>query len=79
MLASSLVDTSALWKIVAAGFAGGAGFVLACGFVLLGGSRLGEDRRPEGAARAGYALLVLLGGAFCLTALVVGFLAMAKK
>jgi hypothetical protein len=80
MLASSLVDTSALWKIVAAGFAGGAGVVIAFGFVLLGTSRLGESRSSGGTAvRAGYALLVLLGGAFCLAALVVGFIAMTKK
>lgn len=79
MLASSLVDTSALWKIIAAGFAGGAGVVIAFGFVLLGTSRLGEGRAGGSAARAGYALLVLLSGAFCLAALVIGFLAMTKK
>ena len=49
MLASSLVDTSALWKIVAAGFAGGAGVVIAFGLVLLGTSRLGEARNGRAA------------------------------
>jgi hypothetical protein len=79
MLASSLVDTTALWKIVLAGFAGGAGVVIAFGFVLLGSARLGDGRGGGSVARAGYALLVLLGSAFCLAALVLGFVAMTKK
>jgi hypothetical protein len=79
MLASSLVDTSALWKIIAAGFAGGAGVVIAFGLVLLGTSRLGEARNGSAAARSGYVLLVLIGGAFCVAALIVGFVAMTKK
>ena len=48
--ASSLVDFDALWKIMLAGFAGGAGVVLAFGFVLLGRSRY-EDA-GEGALAA---------------------------
>ena len=48
MLASSLVDTTALWKIIAAGFAGGAGVVIAFGLLLLGTSRLGDGRSGGG-------------------------------
>jgi hypothetical protein len=79
MLASALIDTSALWKIVAVGFAGGAGVVVAFGFVVLGTSRFGEARQGGVAARGGYALLVLLGAAFCIAAVVLGFWAMTKK
>jgi hypothetical protein len=61
MLASALIDTSALWKIVAVGFAGGAGVVVAFGFVVLGTSRFAEARQGGVAARGGYALLVLVG------------------
>jgi hypothetical protein len=77
--ASSLVDTTALWKIIAVGFVGGVGVVVAFGFVLLGSSRFEEVRRGGVVARVQWALLVLLGGAFCVAALIVGFLAMTKK
>jgi hypothetical protein len=56
--AASLVDFDALWKIVVAGFAGGAGVVLAFGFVLLGRSRYQEA--GEGAlGRGAYLLLAI--------------------
>lgn len=42
MFASSIVHTSALWKILAASF--GAGAVIAFGFVLLGASRYAQAR-----------------------------------
>jgi PiT family inorganic phosphate transporter len=54
--ASSFIDFDALWKIVAAGFAGGAGVVLAFGFVLLGRSRhqdAGEGTLGRGLPAAG--------------------------
>jgi hypothetical protein len=79
MLASALVDTSALWKIIAAGFAAGAGVVVAFGFALVGASRFSEDRNGSALARAGYGLLVILGAAFCIAAVVIGFWAMTKK
>ena len=50
--ASSLVDFDALWKIVVAGFAGGAGVVLAYGFVLLGRSRYAQAGEGDVVTRA---------------------------
>jgi len=79
MLASALIDTNALWKIVAVGFAAGAGVVVAFGFVVLGTSRFAEARHSSAVARGGYALLVFLGAAFCIAAVVLGFWAMTKK
>jgi hypothetical protein len=79
MLASALIDTSALWKIIAVGFAGGAGVVVAFGFVVLGTSRFAQARHGGVTARGGYALIVLLGAAFCVAAVVLGFWAMTKK
>ncbi|MGI8713723.1 MAG: hypothetical protein ACR2NR_11185 [Solirubrobacteraceae bacterium] len=38
-LATPIVDTSALWKIVLASVVGGSGVAIAFGFVLLGLSR----------------------------------------
>jgi hypothetical protein len=76
--ASSLVDFNALWKIVVAGFAGGAGVVLAFGFVLLGRSRYQEA--GEGAlGRGAYLLLAIFGAMVCAAALIAGFIALTRK
>jgi hypothetical protein len=76
--ASSLIDVDALWKIVVAGFAGGAGVVLAFGFVLLGRARYQDD--GEGAlSRGAYLLLAVVGAMVCAGALIIGFIAMTKK
>lgn len=61
--ASSFIDFDALWKIVVAGFAGGAGVVIAFGFVLLGRSRYEQARDGDVVSRGGSILLVALGGA----------------
>jgi hypothetical protein len=52
MLASSLIDFDALWKIVVASFVGGAGVVVAFGFVLLGRSRYEQARQGDALTRA---------------------------
>ncbi len=78
MLASSLIDGKALWEILVAGLAGGAGVVIAFGFVLIGISRFGDSRQGD-ATRATYLLLAAIGALFCLAALVLGFVAMTKK
>jgi hypothetical protein len=75
--ASSLVDFNALWKIVVAGFAGGAGVVLAFGFVLLGRSRYQEA--GEGALGRGAYLLAIFGAMVCAAALIAGFIALTRK
>jgi hypothetical protein len=79
MLASSLIDLDALWKIVVAGFVGGAGVVVAFGFVLLGRSRYEQARHGDALNRATAILMASAGGAVCAAALIVGFLAMTKK
>jgi hypothetical protein len=77
--ASSLIDFGALWKIVVAGFAGGAGLVLAYGFVLLGRSRYEQAHDGDVVARGGAVLLAALGGVLCAAALILGFVALTKK
>jgi hypothetical protein len=79
MLASALVDTSALWNIIAASLAAGAGVVVAFGLALVGASRFSQDRDGSALARAGYGLLVISCAAFCIAAVVIGFWAMTKK
>jgi hypothetical protein len=79
MLASSLIDLGALWKILLVGLGGGAGVVVAFGFVLLGRSRFAEARAGDGVARGGYVVMATLGAAFCAAALVLGFIAMTHK
>lgn len=76
--ASSFIDFDALWKIVVAGFAGGAGVVIAFGFVLLGRSRYEQARDGDVVSRGGSILLVALG-VLCAAALIIGFIAMTKK
>jgi hypothetical protein len=77
--ASSFIDVDALWKIVVASFAAGAGVVLAFGFVLLGRARYAEARDGEVLSRGAYVLLAVLGGVLCAAALIVGFIALTKK
>ena len=76
--ASSFIDFDALWKIVVAGFAGGAGVVLAFGFVLLGRARYHEAGGGV-LGRGAYLLLAIFGAMVCAAALIAGFVAMTKK
>ena len=77
--ASSLIDFDALWKIVVAGVAGGAGVVVAFGFVLLGRARYAQAREGDVVSRGASVLLAALGGVLCAAALIVGFIALTKK
>ena len=63
--ASSLIDFDALWRIVVAGFAGGAGVVVAFGFVLLGRSHYAQAREGDVVSRGASVLLAALGGVLC--------------
>jgi F0F1-type ATP synthase membrane subunit c/vacuolar-type H+-ATPase subunit K len=76
---ATLVDVDALWKILLAGIAGGAGVVVAFGLVLLGRSRYLDADGETAVARGGYLLLAAFGAAVCVAALVLGFIAMTKK
>jgi hypothetical protein len=62
-----------------AGFAGGAGVVLAYGFVLLARSRYAQAREGDVVARGSAIVLGALGGVLCAAALIVGFIALTKK
>jgi hypothetical protein len=77
LLATALINTSALWKIIVAALAGGAGVVIAFGILLLGLSRAKRARRST--QRLAHYAITGLAGAFCLAAVVIGIYAMAKK
>jgi NADH:ubiquinone oxidoreductase subunit 6 (subunit J) len=77
LLATPLINTSALWKIIVAAVAGGAGVVIAFGILLLGLSRA-KQARGSGQRLTNYAISGL-AGVFCLAAVVIGIYAMAKK
>ena len=75
--ASPIVDTSALWKIVVASFAAGAGVAVAFGILLFGLSR-GQASENGGVRSIGYGVAIL-AGAFCILAVVLGIHAMTTK
>lgn len=76
-LASPIVDTNALWKIIAASLAGGAGCAIAFGFVLIAISR--AQATENGGVRVLNYGIALLGGLFCVAAVVLGIRAMTVK
>jgi hypothetical protein len=77
ILASSLVNWSALGKIVVAALIGGAGVVVAFGLLLLG--LKWATGAKSGAAKLSGVTLVGLTAMFCTAAVVVGLIAMADK
>jgi hypothetical protein len=77
VLASSIIDLHALWKIVAISVLAGVGIVGAFGYVLLGVSRYQSSRGMR--QRAGYLLLAALAGGFCVASVVLGLIATAHK
>jgi hypothetical protein len=76
-LADPIVDTSALWKIIAASLAGGAGCAIAFGIVLIGISR--AQATNNGGVRVLNYTIATLGVLFCLAAVVLGIHAMTTK
>jgi NADH:ubiquinone oxidoreductase subunit 6 (subunit J) len=77
VIATPLVDWSAVGKIVIVAFAGGAGVVIAFGLLLLGLSRASKSTN-ELTKLANYTLSAL-AAVFCVGAVVLGIYAMAKK
>ena len=75
--ASPIVDTSALWKIIAASLAGGAGCAIVFGILLIGLSRAQETN--NGGVRVINYGIVLLAAVFILAAVVLGIHAMTTK
>jgi NADH:ubiquinone oxidoreductase subunit 6 (subunit J) len=78
MLAAALIDTDALGKIILASLLGGVGVVVAFGFLLLGLSKANTAEGRPG-EQAGFYLLSVVCGVFCLAAVAVGIYAIAKK
>jgi hypothetical protein len=77
ILASTLINWSALQKIFVVALIGGAGVVLAFGVLLIG---LKWARGAKtGPAKLGGATLVGLGTLFCIATVVIGIIAMADK
>ena len=62
VLATAIINTSALWKIIVASFVGGAGVVILFGLLLIGVSRA-EAARSAG--NAGSRVVYLAGSAIC--------------
>jgi hypothetical protein len=75
--ASSLIDWSALWRIVLAALIGGSGVVIAFGFMVLGLERARAAK--AGGVRFAHWALAGACGMFCIGAVAVGIYAMAEK
>jgi hypothetical protein len=80
VLATAIINTSALWKIIVASFVGGAGLVILFGLLLIGISRA-EAARSAGSSgsRVVYLAGSAICGVICVGLVVVGIYAMAKK
>ena len=76
VLATPIVNWSAMWKIFLVALAAGAGVVVAFGFLLLG---LKFANRPGGGSRLSGFALSFLCGLVCVGVIVVGIYAMTKK
>lgn len=79
---ATIIDTDAFVHVALYGVLGAVGLVLAFSAALLGFDRAeGPDAggSVSGAARAGWMLLAVLGGAACLALLAVGVWAMTQK
>jgi ABC-type Na+ efflux pump permease subunit len=79
LLATPIINGSALWKIVLASALGGVGVVIAFGLLVLFLSRAEQVRTTHGGERVLYLLGSFLCGAFCLAVVAIGIYAMAKK
>lgn len=78
VLASPIVVWSAIWKIIVASLAGGAGVAIVFGFVILGTERAQRAGEGGGARALNYSI-ALVAAAFCVFAVAVGIYAMTKK
>jgi hypothetical protein len=78
VLATPIVDWSAMWKIFLVALAAGAGVVVAFGFLLLGLKFASRPGTGGGSRLGGYALSAACG-VLCVGVIVVGVYAMTKK
>jgi hypothetical protein len=82
VLATPIVDWSAMWKIFLVVLIAGTGTVVAFGFLLLGlklANRLGNDGAQTGGPQLGGYLLAGACAVICVGVVVVGVYAMTKK
>jgi hypothetical protein len=90
VLATPIIDWSAMWKICLVALAAGAGVVIFFGFLLLGlrlaqgpakgaSDSAGTDQPPSAGARLGGFTLALLCGLICIGVVAIGVYAMTQK
>jgi len=79
ILATPIINGSALWKIVLASALGGIGVVIVFGLLVLCVTRAEQVRAAHGGERVLFLVGAALCGAFCLAVVAVGIWAMAKK
>jgi hypothetical protein len=77
ILASELINWSALWRIALASLIGGAGVVIVFGFLLLG-VKIANNAKGGGREWAGYALSGVCG-LFCVAVVAAGLYAILNK
>jgi TRAP-type C4-dicarboxylate transport system permease small subunit len=77
ILATSLIDWSALWRIVTAALIGGAGVTIVFGVLLLC-LRYARGAHSDGSKVLGWSLAAVCG-VLCVGAAVIGIIAMADK
>jgi hypothetical protein len=77
---ATIVDTTALGKVILASLAGGIGVTVMVSLAVLGAVRLADLRREGRAAEAGaFAALAAVGSAAFVAAVVVGIIVMTSK
>jgi hypothetical protein len=80
MIATSVVDWSALGKVVLYSLVAGIGIPAIYSFAVLGATRsMDAQREKRGGAATAYGLLSLFGGAICLLAIAYGIYIMTRK
>jgi NhaP-type Na+/H+ or K+/H+ antiporter len=78
LLATPIVDWSAMWKICVATFAAATLVVIAFGFVLLG-LKIADHAKNNPGSRLGGLTLAIVCGIFCVGVVILGVYAMAEK
>jgi hypothetical protein len=82
VLATPIVDWSAIWKICLVALAAGAGTVVIFGFLLLGlkvADTAGTGGAQGSGSRFGGLAVAVLSGAICIGIIVLGIYAMTQK
>ena len=80
MMLATVVDTSALAKVVASALLAGIGITAAFAVAVLGATRFADMRREERLAEAAvFAALGIAGLGVCIAAVVVGIIIMVSK